>query len=1433
MSKILGLDLGTNSIGWAIRNTLLHENQIEKFGVITFNKGVGSEKGVEYSFAAERTKNRSLRRRYEAHKYKLWATLEILITNDYCPLSIKDLNKWRKYEKGVGRRYPIDDIAFNNWIKLNFNGYGKRDYSSPYQLRLELITQKLDFSKKANRYKLGRALYHIAQHRGFKSSKKVQDKEDIKTEQDLVGAEKKRAKFIESLCIKHNTTTAGAAFAMEEKEGNRIRKNLHQHVIRKQLQDEVKQIFDFQDLSFQQLFKKDINRSAIFWQRPLRSQKGTIGKCTLEPAKYRCPVSHPAFEEFRAWSFLNTIEYKIKDDKQDDWKKISFELRQAIYQEKYFRLSVPDFDFYEIRKLIEKINGHDKWGLNYKDKTNVSACPVSARLQNIFGNDWENFKLETSEVRKLKKKDGSIQEHRINYTIEDIWHVLFSFDDEDDVRDFAEIKLGLKDKIEKFVALWYMMPVAYSMLSLKAITNILPFLKQGMIYTEAVLLAKMPEVLGEELWKQSGLNITDNIGNIIQQNREEKKMLTIANSLIAKYKSLDNTLKFAERDFDYVLKSDDKKDVEETVIEAYGNKTWNEKSDNQRNQITSEIIFLYQSFFSDKQREFKRLPHLLDTLKSFLRDNFELHEKQLGKLYHPSQIEIYPPAKEKYYEQYKGNFKLLESPKTGAFKNPMAMRALYELRKLVNYLLVTDHIDEETGIVVEVARDLNDANMRLAIETYQRRRQEENKEFANAIVELLKEYPSSKVNPDSNDDIDKFRLWFEQSNDENVNDGKNEYSKHEWANIKSKTYKAVAAATEMIEKYRLWKQQECQCIYTGYIIGIAELFSPENIVDFEHTIARSISFDNSLANLTVCDFVYNRTVKHNQLPIHLPNYDNDVLINGKKYTAIKPRLEKWEQKIEDIKVNIEYWNKKSKKAAAKEDKDKAIKQRHLWRFELDYWRNKLDRFKLTEVKSGFKNSQLVDTQIISKYAFHYLRTAFNKVRVQKGSTTSEFRKIYNVQPKDEKKDRSKHSHHAKDASVLTLIPIDAKREEILKKSYEYFERTHQQYHEPPYYGFKQVFIEEIENKILINNIQKDQSLTPGQKRVRVRGKKVLLRNKDGEILKDENGNPKEKWAKGDSIRGQLHQDTFYGAIKKVLRDADGTPVKDENEKFIFEDGLYFVVREEFIFKKTTNSPGFKNLKEIKEAVVDPHIYKAIEKQVGDSDLKDAIAEGIYMLDKNNNPIKIDKNGKNVNPIRHIRVFVRAKEPLRIKEQTNISTKPLKYLEDKSHKNYYYAGNAANILYGLYQDGKSKSFECLNIFELTEIRKHNKTKKIEDFLPASKKTGKGKVLPLYAVLKEGQKVIFHSGDMQEVKALDIQEQLKRLYRIKALFSAIDGRIQFQHHLEARPDKDLGTGSSKVDLNNLAPRYLLSPVSFNFIIERMHFEIKTDGEIKWLF
>src|SRR5690606_8855051 len=196
----------------------------------------------------------------------------------------------------------------------------------------------------------------------------------------------------------------------------------------------------------------------------------------------------------------------------------------------------------------------------------------------------------------------------------------------------------------------------------------------------------------------------------------------------------------------------------------------------------------------------------------------------------------------------------------------MAMRTLHELRHLLNYLLRIGKIDKDTKVIVEMARELNDANKRWAIQTHQRYREEENKEFAKAIVGVAKQkYPN--IDENNIENINKVRLWWEQiENNEEV-------------------YKQIKALKEDIEKYRLWKEQECMCIYTGDMISLTDLFDGGQ-TNFEHTLPVSISFDNSLSNLTVCKAHYNMHIKKNQIPTQLENYSKDA--NG--HSAILPRL---------------------------------------------------------------------------------------------------------------------------------------------------------------------------------------------------------------------------------------------------------------------------------------------------------------------------------------------------------------------------------------------------------------------------------------------------------------------------------------------------------------------------------------------------------------
>lgn len=113
--KVLGLDLGTNSIGSSVRNLDLSDDlkgQLEFFSSDIFRSSVNKESnGREYSLAAQRSAHSRSRRLNEARRRKLWATLDLLIKYGFCPMNPESLIRWRTYDKQKGffREYLVDD----------------------------------------------------------------------------------------------------------------------------------------------------------------------------------------------------------------------------------------------------------------------------------------------------------------------------------------------------------------------------------------------------------------------------------------------------------------------------------------------------------------------------------------------------------------------------------------------------------------------------------------------------------------------------------------------------------------------------------------------------------------------------------------------------------------------------------------------------------------------------------------------------------------------------------------------------------------------------------------------------------------------------------------------------------------------------------------------------------------------------------------------------------------------------------------------------------------------------------------------------------------------------------------------------------------------------------------------------------------------------
>lgn len=1358
MNKIIGLDLGTNSIGWAIRNPQLEENQIIDNGVLIFKKGVGEEKGVEFPMAAERTKYRGIRRNYQVKKYQKWQLIKTLIEaeNPFCPLSKEDFNAWYHYDKAIRKRVYPTSTLFHNWLKLDFDNDSISEYENPYQLRAKAIREKL------SNFEIGRALYHLVQRRGFLSGRKEQGNESETISKGIEGRPGSDAisKLIET------EGSLGAALATLDSKKDRIR---NRYLLRKQVENELNKIFEVQGLSKETDFYKNVHK-AIIWQRPLRSQKGLVGTCTLEKivvkdkktgkeivtGKPRCPISHPQFEIFRAWSLINNIKYKYKSESFKDFRTISDEWKEKIWQDKFLKIRSSSFDFEDIIKVLDggKIKQYD---FNYKPHQNIAASPICASLYEIFGENWQ-----TQNIGK--------------YTIEDIWHVLFNFDDEIKIIEFAIERLGLDDKMaDKFRILWKKTPDGYAQLSLNAITKINEYLLQGFIYSEAVLYANMPKVVGIDFYNTHKSVIQEGVANIFKNQNSINDNLKIANNLIGKFLAMPNEDQFGW-DNSYKLAESDTEDIQKAIQDFFGQKTWNAYPKEKQDIIAKKVSDLYLKFLQypqgTKAKTFLPIPRLDEAVIQFLRNKFDhITDKDIEKLYHPSDNDIYQPS----LPDKEDNKKYLQSPKTGSFKNPMAMRTLHELKRLMNYLIETGKIDEDDRVVVELARDLNDANMRAAIERWQNINEKKNEEYKSEI----------------------------ERHDFNKND------------------------KDLIQKVRLWNEQGKISIYTGEVINIADVFDGMKF-QIEHTVPASQSFDDSLENKTLCETAFNAK-KSNRIPTQLDDY-----------SEIEARLEPWIKKVNNLKSDFESAKKSSKAAQTKESKDIAIQKKHLIKFELEYWKNKLYRFQMTEVKGGFRNANLVDTQIITKYAFHYMKTVFKRVDVQKGQVTAIFRKIFEI---NEDKDRSKHTHHTIDAAVLTLIPKAIERESILKQYFEDQERNIK-YHKKPWKNFHQSQLLKLEDETLIQNSTRDKAINQTVKYVRKRGKIVYLTDKSGQFILDKEDNKIPKIATGDTIRGQLHNESMLGAIILPKLDGEANPMVNDEGKFEYAENAkpIYVIRK----KLEVGEFGFKDKKALLE-IIDPVVRKKVLDHVEKYGFtKETFKHPIWMNEEKG--IRINK----------VRVKTSVTNPLKIRKHL--------FESNIEHKKYYYADTAkgANIICAFYQyeyKGKQeREIEIVNLLDASYLVSH-KLLNEKGEMEISKTSKSGEKIRPYALLNPGTKVIFYEKNLEELKDLDIKIINKRLYRVLKFGG---GQLTFEFNTEARIEEDLmkeypenvvykidkkgkeleygkrgkngftehPLNYEKLNKGKPFPRLLLTKGDFNFAVEGKHFEMMPDGSIKWI-
>ena len=929
MTKILGIDTGTNSLGWAIVEKKADEYHLLDKGVNIFQEGVKIEKGIESSKAADRTAHKAARVRNYRIKLRKIRLLRILSDAHLCPpLSKAELSAWR-----LKKEYPKNEL-FMQWQATDDDSE-----KTPYAYRHKCLHESLDFNSMTDRYILGRAFYHMIQRRGFLSNRKGQSGDDT-------GKVKESISNLTQEMHDDGYEYLGDYFYSLYNKGEKIRN--HYTARNEHYLAEFKAICEKQKLD-KNLGPEIVRQieKAIFDQRPLKSQKGQVGKCVFEKNKTKCPSSHPMYEEFRMLSFINNI--KIQTPNDDVLRPLSSEER-ALIMPLFFRKSKKQFDFEDIAKKLapKKHYGFYKkssdaempYLFNYPMDTSVSGCPVTAALKDIFGENWIDALCEAYTLA-----DGKSRLDVVN----DIWHALFFYTDEAKLAEFGKNRLQLNDEeAKKFCEI--SLPSDYASLSLKAICKILPYLRKGLIYSYAVFLGNLCEVMPQYEW---------NIGEM-------------------RNAAIDNII-------------------------------------NEMNQIDSKDTRTFEV-----------------CIKEYLKEQYRVSDEKLKKLYHPLMMETYPRVlRTNNHGVYQ-----LGSPRIDSVRNPMAMRSMFRLRKLVNRLLEEGKIDQDTEIHIEFARELNDANKRNAIAAYTKENQNKNDEARKKIRNLFKAETGNDIEPTDAD----------------------------------------------VLKYVLWEEQGHICLYTGRQIRISDFVGANPKFDIEHTIPRSVGGDSTRMNLTLCDSRFNREIKKTKLPTELSNHDE-----------IMTRINEWKEKYETLEGQIRKQKKLSKSASSKEQKDSITRKRHLLELQRDYWRGKYLRFTMESVPDGFSRRQGTDISVISKYARLYLKSLFKHVYTVKGIATSDFRKIWGIQKVYSKKERVNHVHHCIDAIVIACIGLD---EYNKLGAYYHDEENHEWYGMSKAYFKKpwSTFVEDVEkvqDEIMVYHYTPDNMPKQGRRRILIDGKKVL------------------------------------------------------------------------------------------------------------------------------------------------------------------------------------------------------------------------------------------------------------------------------------------------------------------------------------------------------
>jgi CRISPR-associated endonuclease Csn1 len=385
---VLGLDLGSASLGWALIALDSQHNPAEltRAGVRIFQPGVeGSaldiERGKDQSRAVMRREARLHRRQLRRRAARQRDLFKLLQHHRFLPGG-PDADNSASSEQRHSILNALDKELTKCLLANAANdpvAATRISQSLPYQLRKAALDRKLEPQE------LGRVLYHLIQRRGFKSNRREGKKGKEKEEE--LGKVKAGISELEQKMVSSGARTLGDYFAGLDPHQQKVRRIW---TARRMFEEEFEKIWTVQQAHAPQLLTAELKAEIahlLFYQRPIASQEHLIGRCELEPDERRAPWATLEAQQFRVLQKVNDLKVVVPGSLDD--QPLTTEDREKVY---LALQSEGDKTFAALRKLLRL--PRSQFNLERGGEKNLRGNRTNQHMRSVFAARWEDFSPE-------------------------------------------------------------------------------------------------------------------------------------------------------------------------------------------------------------------------------------------------------------------------------------------------------------------------------------------------------------------------------------------------------------------------------------------------------------------------------------------------------------------------------------------------------------------------------------------------------------------------------------------------------------------------------------------------------------------------------------------------------------------------------------------------------------------------------------------------------------------------------------------------------------------------------------------------------------------------------------------------------------------------------------------------------------------------------